>query len=355
MVLSSEKNLYEILEISSSASIVMIKSAYRKLARKYHPDLNSGDKVCITKFKEITEAYEILSDSEKKKNYDLLRGLYQTNSHAKFSEAEKAYKESYNETYKETNKETLKEETKSKYSKDEGFSNIFNDILEGFKKTTSSASKQTFKTKQMRPERGSDVNTDITISFTEALHGTTRTINILHTQVCQNCEGKPFLNGSKCPICDSIGEQSIHKKLNVKIPPSVKHGSKIRIANEGNKGYNGGRNGDLYLNIKIESDSKFRFEGLNAICTVAITPFEAVLGASIEIPALKGKVTMKITPNTQSGQKFRLAGEGLTQAGKKGDMIVTVKIEVPEKPSEKEIELYKKLRDITKTNIRENE
>lgn len=339
MVLSSEKNLYEILEISSDASTVMIKSAYRKLVRKYHPDLNGGNELCVKKFKEISEAYEILSDSEKKKNYDILRGFYQEKSQAKYNEAEKAYKE------------TVKEK---KHNTEDGFSTILNDILEGFKKTTSSSRDQKFKTKQMRPEKGSDVYVDVVISMPEALHGTTRTLNVLHTQACPNCEGRPFVNGNKCPLCNGLGEQSSHKKLNVKIPANVKHGSKIRIANEGNKGYNGGRNGDLYLNIKIESNSKFKFDGLNVLCTVPITPFEAVLGASIEVPALSGKVTMKVMPKTQSGQKLRLAGQGVEQDGKKGDMIVTVNIEVPQNPSKEELELYKKLKEVTKSSIREN-
>lgn len=337
MVLSSEKNLYEILEVSSCASNATIKAAYRRLARKYHPDLNSGDAVCEKKFKEILHAYEILSDAEKKKNYDILKGFHQEASQAKYSEANKAYRK------------TTTEEKKPK----EGFSNIFNDILEGFKNTTSSGKKETFKTKEARPERGSDVFTDVVITMSEAVEGTSRTVNILHSEVCPNCSGRNFLNGTKCAVCSGLGEHSIHKKLHVKIPPNVKHGSKIRIANEGNKGYNGGRNGDLYLNIKIESDSNFKYDGLNILGDISITPFEAVLGASIEIQTPTGKVTMKITPNTHSGQKFRLTGQGLEQKGKKGDMIITVNIEIPKKLSDDEIELYKKLRDVSKGNVRD--
>lgn len=345
MVLSSEKNLYEILEISYSATSTTIKSAYRRLARKYHPDLNGGDDFCIKKFKEITEAYEILSDEEKRKNYDILRGFYKETSQVKYKEANKAYQEAFNEAKKKENKHG-----------ETSFSHIFNDILDGFKNTTSSQ-KQAYKTKQITPERGSDVNADVSISIAEAHEGTNRTVNILHTELCPHCEGRTFMNGAKCPLCKGLGEHSIHKKLNVKIPANVKHGSKIRIANEGNRGYNGGKNGDLYLNIKIEEskqDSKLKYEGLNILCTVPITPFEAVLGSSIEIQAQNGKVTMKVTPNTNSGQKFRLTGQGLEKNGKKGDMIVTVNIEVPQKPSKAELDLYKQLKQISKENIRDN-
>lgn len=343
MVLSSEKNLYEILEVCSTASASGIKAAYRKLVRKYHPDLNGGDGICVKKFKEITEAYEILSDTEKRKNYDILRGFYKETSRTKYTEADKAYKSNQ----KETKKTTEERHT-------ENFSNIFNDILEGFKKTTSSTTKQTYKTKQLQPERGSDVYTDVSITFLEAMEGTTRTINILHTEACKNCEGRTFMNGGKCPICNGLGEQSLHKKINVKIPANIKHGSKIRIANEGNIGYNGGKNGDLYLNIKIENDFKFKYDGLNATITIPIAPFEAVLGTSIDVMTPNGKMKMKVTPNTQNGQKFRLIGQGLKQGNKKGDMIVTVSIEVPENPSREEKELYEKLKKITKSNIREN-
>lgn len=342
MVLSSQKNLYEVLELSISAQQTEIKASYRRLARKYHPDLNQGKPEFIIKFKEITEAYEILSDKAKKKDYDILNGYYYKNTYSNYKKADSAYK-------KTTSDFTTKPSKENK-SKTDSFSNIFNDIFDGLKKTTPST--KSHKTNQPKSENGSNVETTVLISLKEAITGTSRTINILHVQLCPKCQARPFLNGAKCPVCNGRGEVSIHKKINVKIPAGIKSGSKIRIANEGNKGYNGGRNGDLYLTVKIENNH-FTFDGLNALCTVPITPFEAVLGATIEVQALSGSVKMKITPNTQSGQKLRLAGQGLTQNGKTGDMIVTVMIEVPKNPSKEEKELYEKLKNISRNNVRE--
>lgn len=339
------KNLYEILELPTNSTEEAIKSAYRKLARKYHPDVNQGDKFCIQRFKEITEAYEILTDKFKKSSYDRANGYNQPKKEedkATYQKASKAYSQA-----KEPKKETPKPEPEKKT---EDFANAFNDILESFKKSKKTEAPPT-------PERGTDVFADVVLSIQEATNGTTRTVNIIHTEKCKKCEGRKFLNGARCKACDGIGERSIYKKISVKIPKGVKHGSKIRVADEGNKGYYGGKSGDLYLNIKLETNHKFKYEGLNIICTIPITPFEAVLGANIEIPSHDGgKISMKIVPNTNAGQKFRISNEGLTDkaTGKKGDMIVSVSIEIPKKMSEEEVELYTKLQKVSKSNIREN-
>ena len=159
-----------------------------------------------------------------------------------------------------------------------------------------------------------------------------------------------------CPFCKGRGEVSLHKKLNVRIPPNVTNESKIRIANEGNKGINGGKNGDLYLIIEIENDSFFKYEDNNVTCEIPITPFEAALGTTIEVPTLDGKVSMKIPPLTSSGQKFRLAKEGVfdSKTGVKGDQVVVIKIEMPKSLSLEEIQLYERLKTLSRDDVRKN-
>ena len=188
----------------------------------------------------------------------------------------------------------------------------------------------------------------------DAVRGTKRVVNVVHTTQCPRCKGRKFINGSACPLCKGSGEHSEHRKITVKIPKNVKNNTKLRVTGEGNPGENGGKNGDLYLKIKIEPNSRMQFEGSNVIYNVPVTPFEAVLGGNISIPAFEGNLSLKIPPKTHSGQKFRLSRQGLKQNGKNGDMIVVVHIEIPSSLSDDEIRLYEKLRKLSQENIREN-
>ena len=344
---NNQKNYYEILGVSSDVSADELKSAYRKLARKYHPDIAGEDGV--EKFKEITEAYETLSDETKRKRYDILMGIFNynksTSDRTTQKEAQKAYRQAQNqeEIIKETNKNNSSANTSSSSTQD--FSNILNEFLDGFK----SQPKQ--KKETHRPVNGENITTDVVITMLEAINGVSKTVNILSTQECSNCHGRKFANGYNCPVCDGMGTISQHKKITVKIPPNVKPNSKIRIPSEGNQGMYGGKNGDLYLNVVIENNSNFKYDDLNVLFTIPITPPEAVLGTTINVPTANGNVLMKVMPKTSSGQKYRLAGQGLTKDGKTGDMIFTVKIEVPQNLSDKEIELYQQLKYFAKERV----
>lgn len=325
------KNYYSILGVTPDSTAAEIKAAYRRLARKFHPDINpNGGNM----FKDITEAYETLSDDKKKLQYDTINGFFK--STPKYSSTQNAQKEYQKQT--QTNEH-------EKTSPKEDFSKKINDIFEEFAKPK--------KTKK-QAKRGNDIFEELSLTMKEVVNGTEKSVNILHSSECQHCKGRKFINGAVCPVCNGTGEENIHKKITVKIPKNVKNGTKLRIPGEGNNGENGGKNGDLFLKIKIEPNSRVAFDGNNIIYSIPITPFEAVLGGKISIPSFDGNLTLKLPSQTHSGQKFRLAGQGLRQNGKIGDMIINVHIEIPCSLSDDEIRLYEKLKKLSTQSIREN-
>lgn len=333
------KNYYEILGVTPDSDEAEIKASYRRLARKYHPDVNP-DKEDL--FKAITEAYEVLSNKMKRAQYDTLNGFFKSQkTNTSSQKAEQEYK--FNSSEDPINNKKNSEEEKLK--------NRFSDFWYDFKKTSNNFDK---KKEKISPVNGDDIFSDITISLKDVAQGTTRTINIMHTVQCPLCKGRKFINGAKCTVCSGKGDVSDHKKITVKIPKNVKNGAKLRISGEGNPGKNGGKNGDLFLKIKVETSSKIKYEGLNIYYELPITPFEAVLGGDILVPTFEGNVKLKLPKQTNSGQKFRLAGQGLVDGSKIGDLIVTVHIEIPCSLSDDEIKLYEKLKKLSQQNIREN-
>lgn len=320
------KDYYKILDITESSSTEEIKSAYRHLARKWHPDVAGNTPDIIARFKEINEAYEILSDSLKKADYDKARRFY---SYAKNSYSKEETKTDYKTT-----------ENPNKTSKN--FSFKWEDLFSHKKE------------RDVKPPRkGEDIYSDVEISIFEAVSGTTKVINMLQTNICPKCGGRRFINGTQCSHCKGKGETSTYKRFSVKIPAGIKDKSKIRLAEEGEKGLNGGRNGDLYLIIHVREPKNYKTDGLNILKTIAITPYEAVLGGNVTVPTLRGNVSLKITPQTRNGQKIRLSGCGIEQNNKVGDMIVTVEIQIPKNLTDEEIRLYKRLQEISGENIRE--
>jgi len=337
-------NYYEILGVSVSADNAEIKSAYRKLARQYHPDVCGNDEESVKKFKKISEAYEVLIDTEQRKKYNMLKGIYA-------ERIEKTENTEKNEKAEEVNKETKKEEAKKAYKNAEqkqksqqGFSNVFSDILDNLKNKQSTKPKN--KQKKEQPKNGENITCEVVLTMLESINGCNKTVNILVTEPCKACNGRQFINQTKCRACDGKGEEQNHKKITVKIPPAVKPGSKIRIPNEGNKGINGGKNGDLYLNVQIEASDIYKYDGLNINYTLTIPPQDAVLGCTKEINVLDGKVSMKVMAGTTQGQKYRLANQGIKKGNKTGDLIVTVKIDIPKNLTQEEKDLYKKLQEI---------
>ena len=349
MVIGVRKNYYEILGVTPDSDAQDVKISYRKLARKYHPDVNKAPE-SAQKFKDVLEAYEVLSDEKKRKQYDMLNGFYKSPKQKVKSEgAQSQYKKTAEKKQPEPEEKQKAtrpsfEDSKEAFQKTD-FKSAINDILDGIAKE---------KKKKKSPKSGEDIYAEVTISLEDSIRGTSRVVNVIHKELCPNCEGRRFINGAKCTVCKGSGEFTQHKKITVKIPANVKNGSKLRIQGEGNPGFYGGSNGNLYLTVKIEPNSNIKIEGSNVLYKLPVTPFEAVLGGKISVPVFDGNVVLTLPANTHSGQKFRLAGEGIKTNGNFGDMIITVEIQIPKDLSEDEIKLYEKLKKLSHGNIREN-
>ena len=337
------KDLYKILGITYEATEEDIKATYKKLVLKYHPDV-AGKNANESAFKDVQEAYEILKDKEKRKKYDVLRGFYAEKIKKEYETINKQKKNKYEEYIKQA---------KAHANTNESFSKSINDALDNLFHSQKTSHKDN---EPKKPVNGEDINLDLNISCFEALNGTNRKVNILHTQSCPNCEGRKFINGSSCTMCNGTGQLSLQKKINVKIPKGVVQGSKVRVKKEGNKGINGGKDGDLYLIINIEKNNFYEIEGLNIICNLPITPYEAVLGADIPLYLMNETINVKIPPMTSSGQKLRLAGLGLDNKSKtkKGDIIINIFIKLPSSLTEKEKELYTRLQNYATEDIRKD-
>lgn len=331
MEFGKTKNYYEVLQIHTDATMLQIKEAYRKLARKYHPDINKNpDAVEI--FKEITSAYNTLSNPERRLHYDIINGIFKQNE-------------------SEIKQEPHQSQTEFKNKKQQPPKrNLFKTI-----KFLVAKFKKNQRTKENhKPRKGVDLTTEITITPDEAVNGSKRIIHIRTTKTCPKCGGHHFTNGSKCPKCNGNGTVIENKQLTVSIPKNIKHGTKLRLKGEGASGKNGGANGDVFIIVKIETKNRIHFDKLNIYYNVPITPYEAALGEEITIPAFDGAIKLKLPPNTCSGQKFRIAKQGIKKGNKIGDIIVTVSIEFSHDLSDDEIELYKKLKNMSNDNVRKN-
>ena len=356
MAFNGTKNYYEILEIDSGAAAAEVKTAYRKLARKYHPDINKSPDA-IEKFKEITAAYEVLSDAKKRNEYNILNGIFieepkgdKTQNKSETSASGNSETSGKNKTssqnYAGNSKKTYTSKTPNK-SKNTTF-------IKGIKYFLAKLKKEKRAKNNKKPQKGQDIRTEITITPEEVITGSKRVVNVLTTRTCPVCYGHRFVNGGKCRECSGKGEVSTRKRITVTIPKGIKDGAKLRLKNEGGSGLNGGPNGDLYISVKIETRTKVNFDKQNIYYNVPVTPYEAALGEEIKIPTFDGIIKLKLPPNTCSGQKFRIAGQGIKKNGKTGDLIIIVSIEFSHDLSDDEIKLYEKLKNLSKDDIRKN-
>ncbi len=339
------KDYYKILGVEKKAEEKTIKDAYRKLARKFHPDLNPGNKRAEEKFKEINEAYEVLSDAGKRSKYDQLGSNWEQYS------GQKGGQQGGRPQYSGGNQGDF---GGFKFDEDmfggegaEDFSDFFRTFFGG--NLGNAAGKQQPGARGGNP----DVEANIELDLKEAFLGGEKTFQLSANDDCDSCGGNGRLaRNAVCPSCGGAGRLSKSKRLTVNIPAGVKDGSKIRIAGQGNPSRRGAK-GDLFLVVKVKPHSFFEVKEDNLHCEMPVALYELALGASIDIPVFKGKVTIKIPANTQNGSIFRLKGQGLAgNGGERGDLLVKVKAVIPKALTLKTKALFEELRKENKDDPR---
>lgn len=333
------KNFYDILGVPKSATDKDIKTAYRRLARKYHPDVNPGDKTAEAKFKEINAAYEVLSDKDKRAKYDKYGDKWQYAD--QFEQAEK--QQGPFRQYQYTQPGGSGQENFRFGGDIGGMDSIFEELFGGGRGRGFS--------RRPRTQRGQDLESNVEISLEEAFNGTTRQVNLQQEQPCPTCGGSGEIQGVACSTCKGAGVVSNVNRIEVKIPAGVTTGSRVRVSGKGQAGFNGGQPGDLYLNITVTPNPLFERQGDDLTTSVPVPLTTAVLGGEVQVPTPKGtRLALKIPPETQNGRIFRLAGQGMPHLGKttRGDLLAKVNVILPTKLTEKEKELFKQLDHIYK-------
>lgn len=310
------KDYYKLLGVGRNASRKEITKAYRKLARKYHPDLNPGDKEAEERFKEINEAHEVLSDPEKRKKYDQLGASWRQWQRR----GDQAGGFDWSQWYAQPGGGRVHVEyadLSDLFQGAGGFSDFFSAIFGGMGPAGPRASWG--GQGRTSPTHGRDYEQQVEVTLEEAFSGTSRML------------------------------QKHGRRLEVKIPPGVKTGSRVRMRGEGGEGVRGGAKGDLYLQVNVLPHRTFERSGDDLHCEVPVDLYTAILGGEVRVPTLKGGAMLKIPPGTQGGKTFRLKGQGmprLKEAQKRGDLYAKVRVKVPQNLTDREKELFRKLAEM---------
>ncbi|MEX2226463.1 MAG: J domain-containing protein [Dehalococcoidia bacterium] len=318
-------NLYELLGVKRSASEKEIRSAYRKLARKYHPDVNPGDATAEARFKEINAAHQVLSDAEKRRKYD-----------------------KYGENWEHADQiEEMQRQRgqRTSYGNGAGFQTFDVDDLGELGGVFSQFFGRGGSTRtRTAPRRPPSIEQAVEITLDEAFHGTTRTLETMTTEACPTCGGVGEIAGATCHTCGGLGEVQKPRRLEVKIPAGVTSGSKVRIAREGQAAA-GGQRGDVVLLVDVRKHPRFERTGDDLRVDIDVPLTTAVLGGEIAAPTMTGKVMLKIPPLTQNGRVFKLAGLGMPRLNKdgRGDLHARVRVRLPEQLDDRQRELFEQL------------
>jgi DnaJ-class molecular chaperone len=343
------KDYYKILGVERSADDKAIRAAFRSLARKHHPDINPGDAAAEERFKEINEAFEVLSDPAKRKMYDRYGEDWQRYRDAGFTGNEPAGSATGPVDFGQwfTGQSGQRGGGfRVEYSEDTGG---FSDFFQTLFGNRSGRRGATFTERATR-RRGEDLEVEVAVSFEEAFRGATRRIDVQTHETCPTCKGVGLVRESMCPTCDGTGQAPKTKSIEVKIPAGVATGSRIRVKGQGGAGVSGGPPGDVYLRISVRPSATFEREGDNLRTEVEVPLYTALLGGETLVSTPTGRVALSIPPETQPGRVFRLRGQGMPhlkgKKGERGDILARVKVTLPTGLSEQERALVAQLRDL---------
>jgi molecular chaperone DnaJ len=362
----AQKDYYQILGVSEKAGDDEIKKAYRRLAKKYHPDRNPDNKMAEEKFKEVSEAHDVLGNTQKRKQYDQLRRMGPAGFTG--SQGFQGFQDIFS----------------GRRGKKTGFSfedlGGFGDLGDLFSSIFDAG--ETSRRQRWGQQRGTDLYTEVEIPFDLAVSGGKTPIELRREEACPTCTGTgarpgttpticPECKGSgmvsfaqggfavsrpcprclgrgkiistPCPQCGGRGQSSAQKRLLINIPAGISDGAQLRLKGQGHPGTAGGPAGDLILKLRVEPHRFFERRGKDVYCRVPVNIAQAALGSKIRVRTLDGKVDLKIPPGTQGGTRFRLKGKGVEVNGSRGDQYVEVSVEIPKKMSEKEKKLLDEL------------
>ena len=335
------RDYYEVLGVSRVATDEQVKAAYRKLARKFHPDLNPGDRAAEERFKELQEAYDVLSDPEKRKLYD-------------------QYGESWRVAEQGGGAPPPQWESfRAGRGAQPGGFDFGGFDFGGFRAGAGGAGdifEELFGRagSARRGRRGQNVEAELELSLEEAHRGGRSTLQMQAAESCMTCRGAGVIdNNQGCPACGGAGQVLRPKTIEVNIPAGVRDGSTIRLAGQGGAGAAGAQAGDLYLHIRLRPHPVFNVRGDDLEVEVPVTPWEAVLGSKIKVPTIDGQVEVSVPAGAQTGQRLRLRGQGLNKRrGGRGDLYARLKVSVPRHVSDEERRLYEALRRVSRFNPR---
>ena len=355
-----EKDYYQVLGVPKNAGQADIKKAYRKLAQRFHPDANSGDKSAEERFKEISAAYDVVGDEAKRKQYDQVRDMAASGVGAGGFPGARG------------------PGGRVRFE-DMGFGDVgdLGDLFSVFTGRSGGRGRQ--------PVRGADLETEVRVSFDDAMRGTTVPVRIQGPAPCPTCRGsgaEPGTTPITCPQCGGLGSVSVNqgffqmsqtcprcrgagrivehpcptcrgsgsvrttRNYQVRVPAGVKDGARIRLAGRGEPGPAGGAPGDLFVVVRVSPHELFGRKGNDLTLELPVTFAEAALGGNVRVPTLNGAVTLKIPAGTQSGRTFRVRGKGAPRKSGNGDLLVTVRVEVPKRLSREEKQLLKQLQEL---------